>query len=163
MEEIIYLILISFFSIIIYNNFKSYFKIEGMTLTENKKRDLEKSKIMNAKEFHYNVKTNLPKTESKSNNIQKMYNSLKKKYNGFKELKKIRIKLYEKIKKLAKKDEGGEDGDEESICDKDPSQPGCGKIEAGGDYGKVQGEIAKDDADPEEGDVPNSMSEWSGG
>jgi len=42
MEEIIYLILISFFSIIISNNFKSYFRIEGMTLTEKKKRDMEK-------------------------------------------------------------------------------------------------------------------------
>ena len=45
MEEIIYLIVISFFSIIIYNNYKSYFRIEGMTLTEDKKRELEKSKI----------------------------------------------------------------------------------------------------------------------
>ena len=44
-----------------------------MTLTEKKKRDMEKSKIINAKEFHYSVKTNLPKTESKLNNIEKMY------------------------------------------------------------------------------------------
>jgi hypothetical protein len=164
MEEIIYLILISFFSIIISNNFKSYFRIEGMTLTEKKKRDMEKSKIINAKDFHYSVKTNLPKTESKLNNIEKMYNSLKKKFNEFKELKKVREKLYKKIYKLANPDEDEEkDEDEESVCDKNPDAAGCGKVNAGGDYGKVQGEIAKDDADPDEGDVPNSMSEWSGG
>lgn len=164
MEEIIYLILISFFSIIIYNNYKSYFRIEGMTLTEKKKRELEKSKIINAKEFHYSVKTDLPKTKSKLNNIKKMYISLKKNYDEFKGIKEIRKTMYKKIYKMAYPDEsaGGEkDEKEESVCEKDPKTAGCGKVDAGGDYKKVQGEVAKDDADPENGEIPNSMKSWS--
>ena len=165
MEEIIYLIVISFFSIIIYNNYKSYFRIEGMTLTEDKKRELEKSKILNAKDFHYSVKTNLPKTESKLNNIQKGYNLLKKKYDEFKGIKETRKTLYKKIYKMAypEEDDGEKDEEVESVCDKDPKAPGCGKVNAGGDYKKVQGEIAKDDADPEKDEIPNSMKSWSGG
>jgi hypothetical protein len=166
MEEIIYLILISFFSIIIYNNFKSYFGIEGMTLTESKKREFENSKVKNAKEFHYSAKVNIPKTETKLNNIQKIYNSLKKKYDEFTELKKTREKLYKKIHKMAYPDDAdGEEKDEkeESLCEKNPNQPGCSKLEAPGDYKKVQGEIAKDDADPEKGEIPNSINSWSGG
>ena len=87
------------------------------------------------------------------------------KFSG-KELKKNREKLYKKIYKMAYPDESdGEEKDEEeeSLCEKNPNQPGCGKVEAPGDYKKVQGGIAKDDADPKNGEIPNSMNSWSSG
>lgn len=163
MEEIIYLFLILLFSIIICHNLKLYIGIEGMTLTEDQKRDLEKSKITNAKEWHFTVKTEMPKTETKYNDINNMFDSLKKKYSEFNKEKKKRKKVYKKIRKLAYPDEEDGKGDDTPLCEKDPNQPGCGKVEAGGDYKKAQGEIALDKADPEKDEIPNSMSEWSGG
>ena len=72
MEEIVYLAIIIFLSIIIFHNLKQYVGIEGMTLTESKKRELEASKITNAKDWHFSVKEDMPKQEEKLNTQKKL-------------------------------------------------------------------------------------------
>ncbi len=165
MEEIVYLGIIIFLSIIIFYNLKHYVGIEGMTLTEEKKRELEKSKIINAKDWHYSVKADMPKQKKKLNQLEKIYSNFKKKYDKFLNEEKIRDKIYPRIRKIAYPEEEKEENDKEEdnrpLCERTPKPAGCGKVKMKGEYGKVQDEILQDNADPEEGEIPNSLEKWT--
>merc|ERR1711965_102386 len=112
MEEIVYLAIIIFLSIIIFHNLKQYVGIEGMTLTESKKRELEASKITNAKDWHFSVKEDMPKQEEKLNTLKKIYNKFKKKHDKYLNEKKIRDNLYPRIRKIAYPDEEKKENEE---------------------------------------------------
>lgn len=165
MEEIVYLAIIIFLSIIIFYNLKQYVGIEGMTLTESEKRELEKSKITNAKDWHYSVKADMPKQKKNLNQLEKIYSNFKKKYDKFLNEEKIRDKIYPRIRKIAyPEEEEGENKEEEDnrpLCERTPKPAGCGKVKMKGEYAKVQDEILVADADPEEGEIPDSLEQWT--
>ena len=166
MEEIVYLMVIIVFSIILFDSLKKYVGIEGMTLTEDQKRDLEKSKITNAKPWHYGANVDVPKQEKEFKNLENTYNKFKKTYDLFLKEEDVRTSMYDKIYKIAYPEEEGGDGEEEDrepekLCEKTPRPGGCGKMTMKGDYKKVQDEILVDDADPEKDQIPSSLKKWT--